>query len=79
MDQKRIGRRIKAFRKLKGYTQVELAKKLNLSLSLLGAIERGTREASEEVMTDIADFLQIDKKEITLEDKLTKEDDRCFK
>lgn len=67
MDTRRIGRRIKAFRKLKGYTQIKLAKKLSLSLSHLGAIERGTLEASDEVLSNIADFLEIDKKEITLE------------
>lgn len=74
MDSKRIGRRIKAFRKLKGYTQVKLAKKLGLSLSLLGAIERGTRDISEEELTRIANFLQIDQSEITLDDRLTQSD-----
>lgn len=68
MDSKRIGRRIKAFRKLKGYTQVNFAKELKISLSHLGAIERGTREASDETLEHIADILQIDKDEITLED-----------
>ncbi|MBU5468682.1 helix-turn-helix transcriptional regulator [Virgibacillus sp. MSJ-26] len=75
MDTKRIGRRIKAFRKLKGYTQIKFAKKLRLSLSRLGAIERGTLEASDELLSDIADFLGIDKKEITLEGKETEQNE----
>jgi len=69
MDSKRIGRRIKAFRKLKGYTQMNFAKELNVSLSYLGALERGTREASDETLEHIAGILQIDKDEITLEDE----------
>lgn len=69
MDSKRIGRRIKAFRKLKGYTQVNFAKELDISLSYLGAIERGTRETSDETLEHIAGILQIDKDEITLEDE----------
>lgn len=35
------GRRIRAFRKLKGYTQEGFAKALGISVSILGEIERG--------------------------------------
>ena len=37
------GRRIRAFRKLKGFTQERFAKKLGISVSVLGEIERGNR------------------------------------
>lgn len=37
------GRRIRAFRKLKGYTQEGFAKALGISVSILGEIERGNR------------------------------------
>ncbi|UUZ82154.1 helix-turn-helix transcriptional regulator [Paenibacillus sp. P26] len=36
-----IAQRIRAFRKLKGYTQNELAEKLDVSIAVLGSIERG--------------------------------------
>ena len=64
MEKSRIGRRIKAFRKLKGYTQVELAKKLGISLNVLGAVERGTKKVSEELINQIAETLTIDRKEL---------------
>ena len=43
MEAERWGRRIRAFRKLKGYTQEKLAKELGISVSILGEIERGNR------------------------------------
>ena len=36
-----MGRRIRAFRKLKGYTQEGFAKALGVSVSVLGEVERG--------------------------------------
>ncbi|MBM7601272.1 transcriptional regulator with XRE-family HTH domain [Virgibacillus halotolerans] len=67
MDTKRIGRRIRGFRKLKGYTQVELAKQLDVSMAVIGKIERGVAPASEALLEDIAAQLQIAKAELTLE------------
>jgi len=39
-----INRRIRAFRKLKGLTQLELANKMGVSVSVIGSVERGTKE-----------------------------------
>lgn len=64
MDTKRLGRRIKAFRKLKGYTQVGLAKKLEIPIITLGDVERGKQEVSVELLEQIADTLSISKQEI---------------
>lgn len=64
MENNRIGRRIRAFRKLKGYTQVSFAKKLDISLNVLGAVERGTKQVSEELLEKIADTLNIDLEEL---------------
>ncbi|WP_099158872.1 helix-turn-helix domain-containing protein [Virgibacillus ndiopensis] len=69
MDPKRIGKRIKAFRKLKGYTQIAFAKKLDVSIAVLGNVERGTEEASDELLDNISDTLSISKEELTLENK----------
>lgn len=58
------GRRIRAFRKLKGYTQKELARALHVSVSVLGAVERGTRRPSADFLQRVADVLQVDLEEL---------------
>ncbi|MBU5266125.1 helix-turn-helix domain-containing protein [Virgibacillus proomii] len=75
MDQKRIGRRIKAFRKLKGYTQVEFAKELEIPLSVLGRMERGSKPVSEDLLDKIIAALDISKEELILYDKNDGESD----
>lgn len=74
MDIQRLGRRIKAFRKLKGYTQVELANKLDLPIITMGSVERGKQEPSEELLGQIADTLAVTKKELTIADGAAKEE-----
>lgn len=69
MDAKRIGKRIKAFRKLKGYTQISFAKELNISMAEIGNVERGTKEATDELLNQIATKLRVPVKEITLTDR----------
>lgn len=66
MDTKRIGRRIKAFRKLKGYTQIDFAKELEVSISEIGNIERGTKPASDELLNQISQLLNISIDEIKM-------------
>ena len=58
------GRRIRAFRKLKGYTQESLAKELLVSVSILGEIERGNRMPSEEMINSIVGVLKITREEL---------------
>ena len=58
------GRRIRAFRKLKGYTQESLAKELLVSVSILGEIERGNRMPSEEMIDSIVGVLKITRDEL---------------
>lgn len=66
--QERIGRRIKAFRKLKGYTQIEFAKQLGVSMAVMGDIERGNKAATAEFIEQVSEKLHIPKEEITLEE-----------
>ncbi|MCK0473655.1 helix-turn-helix domain-containing protein [Halalkalibacter sp. APA_J-10(15)] len=54
-----FGRRIRAFRKLKGYTQQRFAKEVGLSLSVLGEIERESRQPTEEQLERIAATLNV--------------------
>ncbi|MDG5790180.1 helix-turn-helix transcriptional regulator [Evansella sp. AB-P1] len=53
------GRRIRAFRKLKGFTQEEFAKQIQISVSVLGEIERGNRIPSEDILENVVDTLNI--------------------
>lgn len=59
MENMHLAQRIRAFRKLKGYTQQELAEKSGVSLAFLGAVERGNRRADDQILTKIADCLGI--------------------
>jgi transcriptional regulator with XRE-family HTH domain len=53
------GRRIRAFRKLKGYTQEELAKEIHVSVSVLGAVERGKKVPSPQLFNEISRKLDV--------------------
>ncbi|QSF45193.1 helix-turn-helix transcriptional regulator [Paenibacillus tianjinensis] len=64
MDIKRMGRRVRAFRKLKGYTQQELADSVGISLAVLGAVERGNRRLEDKILNKIADVLGISAEEL---------------
>ncbi|WP_216831224.1 helix-turn-helix domain-containing protein [Alkalihalobacterium elongatum] len=59
MENEQWGRRIRAFRKLKGYTQESFAHAIGVSISVLGEVERGTRVPTEELLEKVADALQI--------------------
>ncbi|MGG3915539.1 helix-turn-helix transcriptional regulator [Bacillus sp. es.034] len=59
METDKWGRRIRAFRKLKGYTQESLAKELSISVSVLGEVERGSRIPKEDFLENVAEVLDI--------------------
>ncbi len=65
MEKNQVAQRIRAFRKLKGYTQSELADMLDVSIAVLGSIERGTRKADTRILQHIAEVLGIDQDELT--------------
>ncbi|MDF2670429.1 MAG: transcriptional regulator [Paenibacillus sp.] len=64
MEKNQIAQRVRAFRKLKGFTQDELAQKMGVSIAILGAIERGSRKAEPRIMQKIADALNIEPAEL---------------
>jgi transcriptional regulator with XRE-family HTH domain len=59
METDKWGRRVRAFRKLKGFTQEGLAKELGISVSVLGEVERGSRIPKEDFLLKVADVLGI--------------------
>lgn len=60
MEEDRYGRRIRAFRKLKRVQQTEFAKRIGISVTILGRIERGEKVPTEQQLQTIADALSID-------------------
>ncbi|NLP53051.1 helix-turn-helix transcriptional regulator [Bacillus sp. RO1] len=64
MEAEKWGRRIRAYRKLKGYTQESFAKNLHISVSVLGEVERGNRVPSQDLVQSIAEELNITVKEL---------------
>ncbi|MFJ7756217.1 helix-turn-helix domain-containing protein [Peribacillus muralis] len=64
MEGEKWGRRIRAFRKLKGYTQEGFAREIGVSVSLLGEIERGNRIPSEAFLMEVADILHVSIEEL---------------
>ncbi|KQU19706.1 XRE family transcriptional regulator [Bacillus sp. Leaf13] len=64
MEGEKWGRRIRAFRKLKGFTQEGFAKEIGVSVSLLGEVERGNRNPSESFLMEVADVLRVSIEEL---------------
>lgn len=64
MENLRLAQRIRAFRKLKGLTQQELADRMNVSIAILGAIERGNRVPDEATLMQITGSLGIRMEEL---------------
>ena len=59
MDNKLIGHRIKEIRENRGYTQEQLAEKLNLSVQHVSVIERGVKSPRLDTFVRIANILEI--------------------
>ncbi|MDT8862676.1 helix-turn-helix domain-containing protein [Alkalihalobacillus sp. MEB130] len=61
MESTNYGKKIRAYRKLKGYTQEEFAKQVGLSVSMLGEVERGNRLPNDTMLEQMARVLNISK------------------
>ena len=59
MDYVALGKRIRTERTVHKWTQARLAQEVNLSVSFLGHVERGTRKASMETVVAIANAMQV--------------------
>lgn len=64
MEAEKWGRRIRAYRKLKGFTQENFSKELGISVSILGEIERGNRLPKPDLQWKIAQVLNISLEEL---------------
>ena len=54
-----VGKKIRAYRKLKHLTQKELANYLEVPIGYLGGIERGTKQADLAFIQKVSEFLQV--------------------
>ena len=64
MDQKKIGLFLKELRKQKGITQEELAEHFNVSSRSISRWETGSNMPDISLLTGIADFYDVDVREI---------------
>ena len=64
MEEGKIGRRIRAFRKLKRVQQATLANQISISTTVLGRLERGEKLPDEKLLSEIAEALHIQVEEI---------------
>ena len=55
----KLGKQIKKHRKEKGYTQEELAEKLDISRTHMGHIEQGRKSPSLKLMGKLAKVLKV--------------------
>ena len=76
MDQKAIGRRIKAARERKGLTQEELAEKVDLSPMHVSVIERGVKLPKLETLINIANVLDVSA-DVLLQDVVNNQTKLC--
>ncbi|MEC1525217.1 helix-turn-helix transcriptional regulator [Neobacillus niacini] len=65
MEAEKWGRRIRAYRKLKGYTQESFSRELGVSVSIIGEIERGNRLPTGELLKKIGQTLNITIEELS--------------
>jgi transcriptional regulator with XRE-family HTH domain len=63
-NQQQLARRIRAFRKLKGFTQTELAESVGVSIAIIGAVERGARKADPMLIRSISEVLGVEQQEL---------------
>ncbi|MBR0183631.1 MAG: helix-turn-helix transcriptional regulator [Clostridia bacterium] len=54
-----FGNKLRYFRKKMGFTQKELAKKLNISASTIGMYEQGRREPDFKILNNICNVLSL--------------------
>jgi transcriptional regulator with XRE-family HTH domain len=64
MGNDQLARRIRAFRKLKGFTQTELAESVGVSIAIIGAVERGARKADDLLIRRISEVLGVEQQEL---------------
>ena len=63
-----FGRRLRAYRKLKHWTQAELADRSGVSVAIIGGLERGTRTPAPHLVEKLTELLNVSEAELYGED-----------
>lgn len=59
-----FGRRLRAYRKLKRWTQSELAREIGVSIAIIGSLERGTRTPTGDLVKRLLPVLNVSEQEL---------------
>ncbi len=59
-----LGRRIRGLRRLKCFTQKNMAKSLGISVSMLSNIERGKKYPNVDLLKKMTEILQVSQEEL---------------
>jgi transcriptional regulator with XRE-family HTH domain len=59
-----FGRKLRAYRKLKHWTQSELAKEVDVSVAIIGSLERGTRIPTKDILQKLKHVLCVSEQEL---------------
>lgn len=59
-----FGRKLRAYRKLKNLTQIQLANQLGVSVAIVGSLERGTRTPTAQLVKQISGVLLVSSAEL---------------
>lgn len=59
-----FGRRLRAYRKLKHWTQADLASRVGVSVAIIGGLERGTRTPTKELLSSFVSVLDASEEEL---------------
>jgi transcriptional regulator with XRE-family HTH domain len=59
-----FGRRLRAYRKLKHWTQSELATEIGVSIAIIGGLERGTRMPTPALVKQLQRVLMVSEEEL---------------
>ena len=70
LDYRKLGTRVRQQRELNEWTQAELAKRVGVSSSFIGHIERGEKKASVETVVALCNAMEISPS-VLLQDSLT--------
>jgi len=73
-----FGKNIKFFRYRKEYSQADLAEKIDISITFLSNIERGLKFPKPNIITRIADGLEINVYELFMADMIPEDNKKIF-
>ena len=59
-----FGRKLRAYRKLKHWTQTELANQVGVSVAIIGSLERGTRVPEKTILQRLQRILNVSEEEL---------------